>query len=469
MKKQAEEEATLEQKRVSYRFGRGCNIPARQKRLLSWLGWGILLSLAVLLMTYQVQLASQQPTDFCQDYAAANRFIQGTPIYLPLRLWAGYGDCSVLLTYDAHPPPSVLFFLPLALLPRAAASLVWGICCLAAYLGSGLLLLKEAGWRSLKGLALFVIASACWLPFLFSEQLLNMGQLLTLLLVLAWLLERRGHQNWAGGLLGLASLLKIWPVVLLLEALIWKRWRLALIGGLTALCGVALSFIVLGPGTYAAYAGPVQQNETTFVPTDANISLAGMVSRLFTGIVPLLPPLIPGVQPPAAILLGEGVAAALLIGVLAIIWWGRQIEGETAQLLSQGMLVTTLLLVFPVSWYWMLIALLLPYTTTLLALRKLARPPRWWYVLLILGVLPTLGPGWAALRFGWDLTLSHAGGPAGWEALLFDISTLGLLVFIGAQSWLLWWARQQQRGLPVVAKISAETSQEERADDEHTV
>jgi hypothetical protein len=133
------------------------------------------------------------------------------------------------------------------------------------------------------------------------------------------------------------------------------------------------------------------------------------------------------------------------------------------------MLVTTLLLVFPVSWYWMLIALLLPYTTTLLALRKLARPPRWWYVLLILGVLPTLGPGWAALRFGWDLTLSHAGGPAGWEALLFDISTLGLLVFIGAQSWLLWWARQQQRGLPVVAKISAETSQEERADDEHTV
>ena len=79
--KQSEMPATLDQKRVALRPGRGDRMPARQKRLLCRLGWGTLLGLG-LLMIYQVILSSQQPTDFCQDYAAADRFIQGIPIYL---------------------------------------------------------------------------------------------------------------------------------------------------------------------------------------------------------------------------------------------------------------------------------------------------------------------------------------------------------------------------------------------------
>ena len=179
--------------------------------LLGTTGWATLLVLGLLVLIWQVVLTSQSHSDFCQDYIASLRLLQGQPPYQPLHLWPGYRACTMPIDYDIHPPFLMLFFAPLALLPKVPAFLIWGFLSLAAYLASGLLLLRALGWYSLRGVALFVAGSVLWEPLIEAEGIQNLGQVLLLLLVVAWLLERRGRAGWAGGMLGLATLMKLWP------------------------------------------------------------------------------------------------------------------------------------------------------------------------------------------------------------------------------------------------------------------
>ncbi|MGH9614958.1 MAG: glycosyltransferase family 87 protein, partial [Bryobacteraceae bacterium] len=414
---------------------------ARPLWLLGRVGWGTLLGLGLVFLVAQVLVVSQGPTDFCTDYVSAQRVMQGLQPYIPLHCSAGAASFPTgLHEYDTHPPSSVLLLLPFALLSMGQATLIWGLCALAAYLVSGALLLKELGWYSLRGAALFVLGSMLWLPFLFSETFLNFEQLLTLLVLIAWLLARRRRHGWSGWLLGMAGLLKLWPAALLLLPLIQRRWRAALVGGVTLACGALLALVVVGQSAYAAYLGPVRLNETLAAPADANVSLVGAVARLWTGI-PNVPPLLPGLSVTEAMLLAEGLAALFLAGVVALLWWCHQRgTSEAVELLSQGLLMTALLLAFPITWYWMLITLLLPCAATLLALRQLPRPPRWWLALLVGSLVPAAGPGWAAIRLPVWLQQAHLASPAAWQLLVVGLPTVGLLCFAWAQFWLLWQA-----------------------------
>ncbi len=423
--------------------------PTRPRRswLLSRVGWGALLILGLAFVGAQVFVVSQGPTDFCTDYTSAERVLQGLQPYIPLHCSAGAASfANGLHEFDTHPPSSILLLLPFALLSLGQATLIWGYAALAAYLVSGALLLKELGWSSLRGWALFVGGSMLWLPFLFSETFLNFEQLLTLLIVIAWLLARRRHDGWSGWVLGLAGLLKLWPAALLLLPLVQRRWRAVWVGAVTLAGGTLLALPVVGPAAYAAYLGPVRLNETLAAPSDANVSLVGMVARLFTGIPPSLPPLLPGLDVAEAVPLAEGLAALFLVGVVVLIWWSQRRGGsEAAALLGQGLLVTTLLLAFPITWYWMLITLLAPAATTLLALRQLPRPPRWWLALLLGGLVPAAGPGWAMIRLPVWLQGLRLADPASWQLFALALPTVGLLCFAGAQAWLLWRASAPRR------------------------
>ncbi|HEY7347359.1 MAG TPA: glycosyltransferase family 87 protein [Ktedonobacterales bacterium] len=416
---------------------------SRRRRLL-WAArtaaCGILLALGLALLIQQVVIISHEPTDFCQEYIAAQRLAQGAPIYQPLQNSASYSNCPPSLTYDAHPPPTALLVYPLSFLPYTLASLIWGFCALAAYLASGLILLRALGWLSLAGVALFMIGSVYWQPVIGAEGAQNLWQFLALLIALAWILERRKRPGWAGGLLGLAGLLKIWPALLLLGGLTRHRWRLVLAGAAPIFLGTALALGVMGLESYAAYLGPVQASEGSIVPVSGNISLVGAVARLFSGDPPLLSPPIPGVSLRAATLLGEGAAGVVLLGALACIGWYRwRSPGEVTELLCQGLLVTVTLLVFPLIWYFGFITLLLPGATTILALRQLPRPPRRWFALLALSLLPLAAPYSLFTLGGWLLE-RHAVGSVWLSMGLFALPTFGLLLFAAVQGHLLHYA-----------------------------
>ncbi len=426
--------------------GRSPGGSARPRVRLLWVlgtsGWGTLLSVSLLVLVNQVVQASQGMTDFCTDYTTAQRVLQGVQPYVPLHCTAGSVHFpSPVQEYNAHPPTAVLFLLPFTLLPLKSATLLWGLLSLAAYLTSGLLLLDILGWRSLRGLALFTGGSLLWLPFVFSEQMLNLGQMLTLLVAAACVFERRGRAGWSGWLIGLASLLKLWPAGLIAGALVRRQWCQAIIGGWVLVVGTVLALLVTGPGAYAAYLGPVERNERYVTPSDANVSLVAAVARPFSGIPGTLPPLISGLSLPSAVLLGEVVAGLVLLGALGLIWrCARRSQSELAAWLSQGFLVTMLLLAFPVNPYWGQVTLLVPGAAILLALRQLPRLPRWWWVLFWVGLAEPLGAGWLLIRLPWWLVQGGVIAPSGWMTLLFGLPTIGFCMLAVAQAWLLWRA-----------------------------
>jgi hypothetical protein len=435
---------------------------ARLFWLLSTTGWAAALTLGLLVLIWQVVLVSQSHSDFCQDYIASMRLLQGQPPYQPLHLWPGFRACTMPIDYDIHPPFLMLFFAPLALLPKVPAFLVWGFLSLAAYLASGVLLLRELGWYSLRGVALFVAGSLLWEPLIEAEGIQNLGQVLLLLLVVAWLLERKGRAGWAGTLLGLATLMKLWPAAFLLGAVGRKQWRLAVFGGLTILGGVALTFIAPGPGTYLLYLGPIQSAALTSVPNETNISLVGLLTRPWTGFRDPLwspafvfPPLARGLNLTQSVHLGEAVAGLLLVGVIVLIaWCMRRAPTEPVALLGEGLLVIALLLVFPYGWYAGLITLLLPGTTLILALRQLPKLSRWWWALLGVAVVPLIRPEiTVALYPHWMPALQRA-GLAGWGTVLVDIPTFALLLLTGVYASLLWWASKQPVALAQKVQVA---------------
>jgi hypothetical protein len=428
------------------RAGVGESARSLSCHLLSFLrvfGWTLLLCVGVGALLIQVIQSSQGGTDFCQDFFAAQRLLQGEAPYLPLRTATGASLCPELGLYDSHPPFSVLLFLPLGLFSQMFAACIWGCISMAAYLLSGLLLLRELGWRLQRGMALFVLASLFWTPAILAIGSHNLGQAVTVLVVGAWVLERKQRIGWAGVVVGVAGLLKLWPVVLLVNALIWRKPRYALVGALTLLGGMALSLLLPGPAAYAAYLGPVQEEERLGVPAYSNTSVIGDVARLFIGYPahPPMPPLIQGLSLAQAVMLAEGIGGLLLGATLVFLWWcRRRVEPETGFLLSQGLLVVVLLLVFPLTWYWGLVTLLLPAATTLLALRQLPRPPYWWWAILLASLVLLLIPGGILVGIpGWLLAsqntwLARLANPLTW------LPTCGLLLFAVVQAQLLWRA-----------------------------
>jgi hypothetical protein len=401
--------------------------------LLERVGCGALIIFTLLALLLQVFAIAQGTSDFCQDYQAVQHLLTGAPIYAPVHCWAGHLYVPAPVEYDAHPPASVLFFLPLSLLPYMPASLLWGLLCLGAYLASGLLLLREPGWLSLRGVTAFLVFSLLWQPLTLSEQVQNVMQVLLLLLVAAWILERRGHPRLAGILLGIAALLKVWPLLLLVGTLLLRRWRVFLAGSVTVVAGIFLSLLVLGFASYAAYLGPVEANERFWIPSDGSISLVSAVTRPFLGYAdpPGIPPLFSGLSLNGAALLGEVVAGSFLAGALFLLWrWQQADENEAAALLSQSFLLTIALLTFPLTWTWGLLPLLLVSAMLVLALCALPRPPRWWFAFLAISFLPLLIPSWVVgLAFAFNT----------WgRQIILELPTMALLLLAIAQAWLLW-------------------------------
>jgi hypothetical protein len=389
-------------------------------------------------MLLQVVTSLDRPTDFCQDYLAARYFWDGMPTYSPVHCWKGVIYDPVTVEYNSHPPASVLFFLPFGLLPRLQANLLFGLLSLLSYLAAGVLLLRELGWFSWRGVTLFLLGSLFWQPFTLSEQLLNFSQVLLVLLAVAWLLERRGHPRAAGIVLGIASLLKIWPGLLLVGAAITQRWRLALAGVGTIVAGGLVSLLIFGSSSYATYLWVIAPNERVWLPGGGNVSLVGAITRPFVGYGDILP-IVPNwgaLSLHQAVLLGEGVAGVLLALLLGLIWrwWSKH---GASWLVVQALLLTASLLLFPLTWAHGLLLLVFVGALLVLAVRE-AAVPRWWRTLLAGSLLPLVEPGWTLA-----LPLWVQASPA-WAQLLIALPTVGLLGLLALLAYLLYASKQGQ-------------------------
>ncbi len=205
-----------------------------------------------------------------------------------------------------HPPALALLSVPLTLLPFPVIVPLW--------LGLNLVLLTTVGrWLGLS--ARTSLALAAWPPL---WCLLYIGQLELLILTLAllgWRSAAAGRDGRAGSWLGLAAVLKLYPVFLLIPFAARRRMRLLLAAGTVIALGQVANLATVGPAGFVRYYVDVLPSVAAlYGRLGLNSSPYGALLRLFGG-ADDVPPIIhaPDVVLPATIVLALAAIVAVVI------------------------------------------------------------------------------------------------------------------------------------------------------------
>lgn len=222
--------------------------------------------------------------DFYQEWASARNLFSGAPVYESQRAssqrylgCAPEGDAHFFLEVNAHPPTAVLLGLPLARLDYPTAVLVWNLFSLLALAGSIWLVIRQLDLRPSPWTVLpaVVFSMLCW-PL---RSHLAQGQLVTVLLLLvsgAWAANRSGREILAGALLGVATILKLSPALLVLHFVFLRRWR-AVAAGLACVVVLTVGTVaVLGSAAYGTYFHDVPPTVAEWRSAWNNASLPGL-------------------------------------------------------------------------------------------------------------------------------------------------------------------------------------------------
>lgn len=190
--------------------------------------------------------------DFSAYWAAAGHLIHGESPYQPHQLAGSYPPQQQYLYL--YPPALAVAFVPLAwLFPTdyRAAAWVWTGLCAAILVASVLAVARverlDERFPLLAGRRrwLLVGAALAFPPVVGELVLGNVHLLLLGLLTLAWLGIRRGDRTgdaWAGVAIAAATLVKLFPAVLVLWLLASGRFRAA---GYAVVAGVVLVLVTL--------------------------------------------------------------------------------------------------------------------------------------------------------------------------------------------------------------------------------
>ncbi|MCK4342209.1 MAG: DUF2029 domain-containing protein [Phycisphaerae bacterium] len=197
------------------------------------LGVGVVLAVAILVMVW---FRAESSTDFRDFWKNAVHFRetgaiandQGVHNYLPF---------------------FTVFMVPWGFLPLRVAAVIFVLLSLALFALTARLVeaLLNDGLRRGPRRALLVTLGLA-LPYVYACAVVgNLGLLLLFLVVTTWFLVERGREWEAGAALGLATLIKLVPGVLIIFFLLKRRWRVA---------GTAVAvLVVLGLGLPLAAVG----------------------------------------------------------------------------------------------------------------------------------------------------------------------------------------------------------------------
>jgi hypothetical protein len=171
--------------------------------------------------------------DFHAYDGAAQRLLQGERLYDPAVDVAG--GFAIYL----YPPPFALAIVPISLLGGQAALWLWlGLLLLAFAVGVALLPVSHSvRW------VVLLLAALDW-PFLYSIKLGQVGPILFLLFAIGWRwIDRPGR---LGAAIGLGTLVKLQPALLLGWAGLTGRWRAVVMAIAIILAGALLATVVVG-------------------------------------------------------------------------------------------------------------------------------------------------------------------------------------------------------------------------------
>ena len=114
-----------------------------------------------------------------------------------------------------YPPAFLILLSPLTRLSQQSAYWIWQAVQVGAFFLSVFIMLREIAPLTVARLTVVLGILALLLPYIFTSTLYESepSALLLLLLIAAWRLARHERPGWAGFMLALATVLKIYPVV----------------------------------------------------------------------------------------------------------------------------------------------------------------------------------------------------------------------------------------------------------------
>ena len=179
--------------------------------------------------------------DFLAYHQAATRVLDGQRLYDPsVVVTGGFG-----LFY--YPPPFVLAIVPFALVPPAVATWLW-LAVSVAMLVAGICLLPVAPtvrWITL------LLAGLSW-PVAYALKLGQVGPLLLFLFAIAWRWLDRPLAAGAAG--GIGAIVKIQPGIVLVWALLTRRFAAVAAGGaIVVVASLAATVVLGGVGVWQDY------------------------------------------------------------------------------------------------------------------------------------------------------------------------------------------------------------------------
>ena len=178
------------------------------------------IAIAVVALTVGATIAVAGDTfgyDFRAYHAAAVRVLEGQPLYdLDYDVAGPYG----LFLY---PPTFVPLILPFGLLATVPATWAWTVAMLMCFVGAVALMPVATRTRWV----VVLLAGLSW-PFVYNIKLGQVGPLLLLLFAIGWRgLDRALPVGIAGGA---GAAIKLQPAIVLVWALLTRRWTAAIVG-----------------------------------------------------------------------------------------------------------------------------------------------------------------------------------------------------------------------------------------------
>jgi hypothetical protein len=405
------------------------------ERIMVALTLAVVLGYGLLAFGAQIVFLARKPLpdDFVVFYRAAGRLLAHQPLYDA----AGLGR-NPLDAYYKYPPLFALLLAPLTGLTMRAALQVWNLANLL-FLGGGLLAVLRAHDRRLgAGAPAAVLLVTLALVFQPVVDTLIAGQMdlaiFGLLAFTYWAL-RTGRPGWAGALLAVAVLFKLYPAVLLVFLLLRRERRaLAAFAGTTvALVAGSLAFTGVAPWwDFLTVALPHNGGPTAWVE---NQTFAGFLARLLTD--NSVPAPFPAAPPGPALALTIGTAVWALGLPAATIWTARRPVGrrDPGYALGFALFAAVTVMALPNAWFHYMTLLLLPLGIGLLVAEEAAG--RWWaaWPRPVTAALALLGLAAVVLAVGsYPLVWGgyNLGGP--WKLIL------SYKFYAACALWLsLWW------------------------------
>jgi len=149
-----------------------------------------------------------------------------------------------------YPPPAVLPFLPLALIPKAAAAVVWVLVDVVAFVAAVALLPVAPRTRA----TVLLLASVSW-PVVFSIKVGQVGPVLLLAFAAGWRYLDRPVVVGAAAAFGAA--LKVQPIVVFGWMILSRRWRTFAIAVTVLVAAAVVATFAVGGDAWVDFAAVI--------------------------------------------------------------------------------------------------------------------------------------------------------------------------------------------------------------------